>query len=122
MEADTDGPPPGTIATHALTKHYGSVQALVDLTLDVRSGEIFGFLGPNGAGKTTTMRVLTCFLPPTAGTATICGFDVLENPQEVNERVIQFRRSVLQGIMLWWDNRAALSPALTNEKHGVAEK
>ena len=47
---------------------------------------------------------------------------VLENPQEVNERVIQFRRSVLQGIMLWWDNRAALSPALTNEKHGVAEK
>src|SRR5207247_3613182 len=44
-------------------------------------------LGPNGAGKTTTMRVLTCFLPPTAGTATVAGFDVLENPMEVKKRI-----------------------------------
>ena len=50
-------------------------------------GQIVGFLGPNGAGKTTTMRMLTCFLPPSAGTATVAGFDVLEQPLEVKKRI-----------------------------------
>ena len=50
-------------------------------------GQIVGFLGPNGAGKTTTMRVLTCFLPPTSGTASVAGFDVLEHPMEVKNRI-----------------------------------
>jgi ABC-2 type transport system ATP-binding protein len=53
----------------------------------VEKGQIVGFLGPNGAGKTTTMRVLTCFLPPTAGKATVADFDVLENPLEVKKRI-----------------------------------
>ena len=50
-------------------------------------GRIVGFLGPNGAGKTTTMRVLTCFMPPTAGKANVAGFDVFEKPMEVKKRI-----------------------------------
>ena len=63
------------IHTAELTKHYGDVQALVDLDLDVQRGEIFGFLGPNGAGKTTTIRTLMDEIRPTAGSATIVGLD-----------------------------------------------
>jgi ABC-2 type transport system ATP-binding protein len=53
----------------------------------VEKGQIVGFLGPNGAGKTTTMRILTCFMPPTDGTAEVAGYDVLENPMEVKKRI-----------------------------------
>ena len=62
-------------------------RALQPLHLTVEPGEIFGFLGPNGAGKTTTMRMLTCFLPPTSGSATVAGYDVLEHPLEVKRRI-----------------------------------
>ena len=71
------------IKVEGLTKRYARTVAVDDISFEVEKGQIVGFLGPNGAGKTTTMRVLTCFLPPTAGTATIAGFDVLENPMEV---------------------------------------
>jgi ABC-2 type transport system ATP-binding protein len=64
------------IATRNLTKHYGRSRGIAGVTLDVRAGEVFGFLGPNGAGKTTTIRTLLGLLRPTAGTATICGYDV----------------------------------------------
>jgi ABC-2 type transport system ATP-binding protein len=57
------------------------------VSFEVQKGQIVGFLGPNGAGKTTTMRMLTCFLPPTAGSATVAGFDVLEQPFEVKKRI-----------------------------------
>lgn len=66
-----------------LTKFYGEVKALEEVTFDVRRGEILGFLGPNGAGKTTTMRILTGFLSPTSGTAKVAGYDVVENSLEV---------------------------------------
>ncbi|MFA0757697.1 MAG: hypothetical protein PVTTEEND_000828 [Candidatus Fervidibacter sp.] len=66
-----------------LTKFYGEVKALEEVTFDVRRGEILGFLGPNGAGKTTTMRILTGFLSPTLGTAKVAGYDVVENSLEV---------------------------------------
>ncbi len=66
-----------------LTKFYGEVRALDDVTFDVRKGEILGFLGPNGAGKTTTMRILTGFLSPTTGTAKVGGYNVVENSLEV---------------------------------------
>lgn len=66
-----------------LTKFYGEVRALDDVTFNVRKGEILGFLGPNGAGKTTTMRILTGFLSPTHGTAKVAGYDVVENSLEV---------------------------------------
>jgi gliding motility-associated transport system ATP-binding protein len=57
------------------------------ISFEVHKGQIVGFLGPNGAGKTTTMRMLTCFLPPTSGTASVAGFDVLEQSMEVKKRI-----------------------------------
>src|SRR6185369_15067616 len=70
-----------------LTKRYARTVAVDGISFDVGKGQIVGFLGPNGAGKTTTMRILTCFLPPSDGTATVAGFDVLEQPLEVKKRI-----------------------------------
>jgi ABC-2 type transport system ATP-binding protein len=70
-----------------LTKRYGRTTAVDGISFTVQKGEILGFLGPNGAGKTTTMRVLTCYLPPTEGTARVAGYDVFEEPMEVKRRV-----------------------------------
>ncbi len=75
------------IKVEGLTKRYGPTVAVDDISFSVEKGQIVGFLGPNGAGKTTTMRVLTGFLPPTAGTARLAGFDVLEQPLEVKRRI-----------------------------------
>ena len=70
-----------------LTKRYGRTTAVDQISFEVAKGQIVGFLGPNGAGKTTTMRMLTCFLPPSSGTATVAGFDVLEQSIEVKKRI-----------------------------------
>jgi ABC-2 type transport system ATP-binding protein len=70
-----------------LTKRYARTVAVDHITFEVAKGQIVGFLGPNGAGKTTTMRMLTCFLPPSAGTAAVAGYDVLEQPLEVKKRI-----------------------------------
>ncbi len=75
------------IKVQSLTKRYARNIAVDNISFEVEKGQIVGFLGPNGAGKTTTMRVLTCFLPPTSGTAQVAGFDVLENPFEVKKRI-----------------------------------
>ena len=75
------------IKVEGLTKRYARTVAVDNISFEVEKGQIVGFLGPNGAGKTTTMRVLTCFLPPTAGTASVAGFDVLEHPMEVKRRI-----------------------------------
>jgi len=75
------------IRAEGLTKDYGARRAVDNLTFETRQGEIVGFLGPNGAGKTTTMRILTGYMPPTAGTATVAGFDVVEESLEVRRRV-----------------------------------
>jgi len=75
------------IKVEGLTKRYARHVAVDNVSFEVEKGQIIGFLGPNGAGKTTTMRVLTCFLPPTAGTATVAGFDVTEQPMEVKKRI-----------------------------------
>ena len=75
------------IKVQGLTKRYARTVAVDNISFEVEKGQIVGFLGPNGAGKTTTMRVLTCFLPPTMGTANVAGFDVLENPMEVKKRI-----------------------------------
>jgi len=75
------------IKVHELTKKYARTTAVDQISFEVEKGQIVGFLGPNGAGKTTTMRMLTCFLPPSAGSATVAGFDVLEQPLEVKKRI-----------------------------------
>ncbi|HSG78343.1 MAG TPA: ABC transporter ATP-binding protein [Acidimicrobiia bacterium] len=75
------------IRTEGLTKHYGDVRALVDLDLEVRTGEIFGFLGPNGAGKTTTIRVFLDEIRPTAGRASILGMDSRADSVAIRRRV-----------------------------------
>ncbi len=75
------------ISVKELTKRYARNTAVEHISFEVEKGQIVGFLGPNGAGKTTTMRMLTCFLPPTSGTATVAGFDVLEQPLEVKKRI-----------------------------------
>ena len=75
------------IEVKELTKKYGDRIAVDNISFSVKRGEILGFLGQNGAGKTTTMKMLTCFMPATVGTASIAGFDVFENSYEVKKRI-----------------------------------
>jgi len=75
------------IKVEGLTKRYANHVAVDNISFEVQKGQIVGFLGPNGAGKTTTMRVLTCFLPPSSGSARVGEFDVLEQPMEVKKRI-----------------------------------
>src|SRR3979490_1605797 len=75
------------ITVTELTKKEARHTAVDHVSFEVQKGQIVGFLGPNGAGKTTTMRMLTCFLPPTSGTATVAGFDVLEQSFEIKKRI-----------------------------------
>jgi ABC-2 type transport system ATP-binding protein len=75
------------IEVQSLTKRYRDRMAIEGLSFTVNEGEILGFLGPNGAGKSTTMKILTGFLPPSAGTARVAGFDVFEQPLEVKQRI-----------------------------------
>lgn len=70
-----------------LTKRFGAFTAVKDLSFQASPGEVLGFLGPNGAGKSTTMKMVTGFLPPTEGTALVCGHDVLENPRAAKAKI-----------------------------------
>jgi ABC-2 type transport system ATP-binding protein len=82
------------IEVERLTKKYGDIVAIRDLTFEVEKGKIWGLLGPNAAGKTTTMRILTGYLPATEGRARVAGFDVFEKPNEV-KKVIGYLPEVL---------------------------
>jgi ABC-2 type transport system ATP-binding protein len=75
------------IEVEGLTKDYGPRRAIENLNFSAGKGEILGFLGPNGAGKTTTMRILTGYMPPTAGTAKVAGYDIIDQSLEVRRRV-----------------------------------
>jgi ABC-2 type transport system ATP-binding protein len=75
------------IKVAGLTKRYANFVAVRNIDFEVEKGQIVGFLGPNGAGKTTTMRILTCFMPPSEGTASVAGYDVLTQPMEVKKRI-----------------------------------
>ena len=75
------------IKVEGLSKRYARNTAVDNISFEVQKGQIVGFLGPNGAGKTTTMRMLTCFMPPSSGSASVAGFDVLEQPFEVKKRI-----------------------------------
>src|SRR5512142_3366913 len=70
-----------------ITQRYGQHTAIDRVTFSVAKGEVLAFLGPNGAGKTTTMRILTCFMPATEGTARVAGFDCTEQPLEVKRQI-----------------------------------
>lgn len=77
----------GMVTAEHLHKIFGRFTAVQDATFSVEKGEIVGFLGPNGAGKTTTMKMLTGYLPPTAGTASIAGYDILDHPLEARRHM-----------------------------------
>src|SRR5437773_40617 len=75
------------IQASGLTKQFGNVRALDNVNFEVQRGEVVGFLGPNGAGKSTTMRILTCFISPTSGSAKVHGCDVFDDPLGARERI-----------------------------------
>jgi len=75
------------IKVEILSKSFGANKAVDGISFEVARGEVLGFLGPNGAGKSTTMRMITGFIPPSAGRISVCGFDVQENPLEVKRRI-----------------------------------
>lgn len=76
-----------SIETYDLTKKYGNFVAVDTLNMKIRDKSIYGFLGPNGAGKTTTIKMLTCLIQPTSGTANVAGYDILKSPNEVREKI-----------------------------------
>ncbi len=73
------------IEVKELTRYYGPKQAISNVSFKVNKGEILGLLGPNAAGKTTTMRILTCYMPPTSGTATVGGYDIFEQSLDIRK-------------------------------------
>ena len=75
------------IEVEGLTKAYGQQRAVDNISFSVEEGEVLGFLGPNGAGKTTLMRILTCYLPPTSGKASVAGYDCFADSLEVRKRI-----------------------------------
>ena len=76
-----------SISTTSVSKYYGKQKALNDVSFSISQGEVVGFLGPNGAGKSTMMKIITCYIPPTSGNVSVCGFDV-------NEQSIEARRCI----------------------------
>jgi ABC-2 type transport system ATP-binding protein len=78
---------PAPIETHGLTRDYGKMRAADNVDLTAEAGEIFGLLGPNGAGKTTTIKMLITLLPPTSGSATVAGADIVKEPGIVRRRI-----------------------------------
>ncbi|MBA4447454.1 MAG: ABC transporter ATP-binding protein, partial [Nitrosopumilaceae archaeon] len=75
------------IDVNHLSKSYGSLKAVDDIVLSVKSGQVFGFLGPNGAGKSTTIKLLTTLIPPSNGSLTILGIDAIKNPLEIRHKI-----------------------------------
>lgn len=76
-----------SILVNNLSKTFGLQKAVDAISFEVKKGEILGFLGPNGAGKSTTMKMLTCYIPPTSGNATVCGFDIVHQSLEVRQKI-----------------------------------
>jgi len=76
-----------SIQVEQLTKFYGNQKAVDSISFEINPGEVVGFLGPNGAGKSTTMKIITCFIPQTSGSAVVCGHDVSRNPMEARRQI-----------------------------------
>ena len=84
MTEQTEKP---VIEIKSLVKHFGPIHAVQGISFSLNKGEVLGFLGPNGAGKSTTMKMVTGFLEPTAGSVSVCGYDILENPIEAKKKI-----------------------------------
>jgi len=78
---------PAAVQVSALTRTFGTLAAVNELTLRIDQGEIFGLIGPNGAGKSTLIKMLTTLLPPTSGTATVAGYDIVRQSAEVRRHI-----------------------------------
>lgn len=76
-----------SISVSKITKLYGQQKALDNVSFEIKTGEVVGFLGPNGAGKSTMMKIVTCYIPQSEGSASVCGYDIGENPIEVKQNV-----------------------------------
>ncbi len=93
------------IESEGLTKRFGEVLAVDNVTFQVKEGEIFGFLGPNGAGKTTTINMLITLIKPTKGTARVAGYDVIKEPSEVRKKIgVVFQDPTLDRRLTGWEN------------------
>jgi ABC-2 type transport system ATP-binding protein len=103
------------IDVERLTKHFGPVTAIRDVSFSVARGEIVAFLGPNGAGKTTTMRILACFMPASGGTARVAGYDVFRDSMEVRRRI----GYLPENVPLYGDMRVAPYLEFVAEAKGV---
>src|SRR6266542_3110894 len=103
------------IEVEHLTKNYGLVPAIRDVSFSVAPGQIVGFLGPNGAGKSTAMRILACFMPASSGTARVAGYDVFRESMEVRRRIGYLPESV----PLYTDMRVAPYLDFVAEVKGV---
>lgn len=109
------------ISVQGLTKFFGRVTAVKDVSFSVEKGEVVGFLGPNGAGKTTTMRILTGFLPPSLGRAMVGGYDVAKNPIEVRS-MIGYLPEGIQGVPLYSEMTVTQYLNFVAEAKGVNKK
>src|SRR5438128_901256 len=103
------------IEVQNLTQHYGPLTAIRDVSFSVAPGEIVGFLGPNGAGKSTTMRILSCFMPASGGTAVVAGYDVFRESMEVRRRI----GYLPENVPLYTDLRVAAYLDFVAETKGV---
>jgi ABC-2 type transport system ATP-binding protein len=103
------------IEVRDLTKDYGTVRALAGVSFSVPKGQVVGFLGPNGAGKTTTMKILTGYLAPTSGTATVAGFDVVADPIEAQRRI----GYLPEGNPLYTELRVEEALRFASDMHGL---
>ena len=117
------------IYANDLSKRFGTFRALDKVSFEVRKGEVVGFLGPNGAGKSTTMRILTCFLAPSDGTARVRGFDVFEQPLDVRRSLgylpqrapLYLEMSVLEYLKFAADLRQIDAPTFKSRAKNVVE-
>ncbi|MDR3291906.1 MAG: ATP-binding cassette domain-containing protein [Methanobrevibacter sp.] len=106
------------IETKGLTKSYGDFLAVDTLDMKIRNKSIFGFLGPNGAGKTTTIKMLTCLIKPTVGTATVSGYDIKKEPNNVRNKI----GMVPQLVSLYKDLTARENVSLCADYYGIDKK
>ena len=87
MEAQSQPQTGAAIEVKGISKRFGALLAVDNVSFTVQAGEIFGLLGPNGAGKSTLIRMLTTLVPPTSGTASVAGYDIIHDPNAVRTRI-----------------------------------